>query len=356
MSIAHRLYIDKYVPTSFDNISFNTDIAKKLIACAQNTNIPHMIIKGYEGSGRKTFANLYIQSKYHVDHLYLRHQILDIKNGSKNIDLQMLYSDYHYQIDPSIHGVYDRLIIQVFIKDILQTRPISRIPYHIVIINNADHLTIETQQSLRRTLEKNVANCRFIFIVGQDSTLIESLVSRCVQIRLAAPTTQHVTQVLSKICLGENIKADLRQLEQIAVRSQRNLSKAVNWLQMIQLNQPNVLLENNVIPFEDINIGDQYISDLVIELISTRTPQNILKLRGLLFDLLVQCIEPIKIMKQIFQQILTHLEQTHGSDVKKHQLVQILVKYENTLKHGSKPIYHLEAMCVAIVNMLNNIN
>lgn len=315
-----------------------------------------MIIKGYEGSGRKTFANLYIQAKYHVDHLYLRHQIMEIKNGSKNIDLQMMYSDYHYQIDPSIHGVYDRLIIQVFIKDILQTRPISRIPYHIVIINNADHLTVETQQSLRRTLEKNVANCRFIFIVGQDSTLIESLVSRCVQIRLAAPTSQQVTHVLDKICQSEKIKADLSQLEQIATRSQRNLSKAINWLQMIQLNHPKLMVTAGVIPFDEINIGDQYISDLVIELISTRTPQNILKLRSLLFDLLVQCIEPIKIMKQIFQQILTHLEQTHSSETKKHQLVQILVKYENTLKRGSKPIYHLEAMCVAIVNLLNNIS
>lgn len=64
MTNDHRLFIDKYCPESFQEISFNHKAADQLIACAQYDPMPHLIIKGSSGSGRKTFANLYIKAKY----------------------------------------------------------------------------------------------------------------------------------------------------------------------------------------------------------------------------------------------------------------------------------------------------
>lgn len=150
----------------------------------------------------------------------------------------MLYSDYHYQIDPSSYGVYDRLIIQGFIKDIIQVRPISRILYHLIIVNNADKLTIEAQQSLRRTLEKNINTCRFIFLVDQESNLIEALTSRCIQIRLSAPTISEIMNVFNKISSFESNMGDIlnqEYLRQIAINANRNMAHALNHLQLCLL-------------------------------------------------------------------------------------------------------------------------
>lgn len=349
-----RLFVDKYSPNTFADIKFNHIAAKRLQACSRSNNIPHLIISGGNGSGRKTFANLYLKSKYHVDDLHVRCQTMEIKSANKSIELQLLYSDYHYQIDPSIHGVYDRIIVQGFIKDILQTKPCN-VPYHSIIINNADHLTFEAQQSLRRTLEKNINNCRFIFIISQELTLIDSLVSRCVQIRLAAPTDCQILEVLEHICASERIIYEKKQLHQVATYSQRNLSKALNLLQYLYLKFPRMLVTVSAINFDDINMNDKYIHDLALKLISVKNPIDLLNLRTTLYDLLVQCVEPIKIMKSLFHTIFDYLGKStmNDRDDKKHQLVQILSKYENTLRQGSKPIYHIEAFCLDTVLLLN---
>lgn len=348
----YRLYVDKYIPNSFNDIQFNQEAAKKLLACSKAINIPHMIIKGSEGSGRKTMTALYLKSKYNLENLHVKYQIVEIKNASKKIELQMLYSDYHYQIDPSTHGVYDRIIVQSFIKDILQTKPICNVPYHTVIITNADHLTFEAQQSLRRTLEKNVNNSRFIFIVSRESTLIDSLVSRCIQIRLSAPSDSQISTILENICTKEIIMIGKNQLDQIVSMSKRNLSKAMNLLQYIHLNSSSI----SHMDFNEINATDKCLTDLTNDLINAKNPQSIISLRTGLYDLLVQCVDPLKILKDIFYLVFNHLEKIKSDDKQKIKLIQILSKCENTLRQGSKPIYHLECMCVSIIILLNGLS
>ncbi len=349
------LFIDKYRPKLFANIEFNEKTAENLIACSRVNEIPHMIIKGPNGCGKNTFANLYIKSKYNKDYIQIKRHTLEIKHSNKTIELQFLYSSYHYQIDPSAHGVYDRLIIQGFVKDILQIKPICNIPYQMIIIENADKLTMEAQQSLRRTLEKHINNCRFIFILGQESTLIEPLMSRCVQFRLSAPEEFKITNILQNICEKENIDFNINQLNQIAKYSQRNLNLAINSLQYICINSPQLLSNNEVIDFKKIIDIDRHLCDILEILIGKKTPKIILVLRTKIFDLLVHCVEPIDILKKLFHLIFDYLEEKNVDEQSKYQLVQILSKYETTLKQGSKPIYHLEGFIISVINLLTKI-
>ena len=338
------LFVDKYCPNSFQGILFNHKSASQLIACAHYDQMPHLIIKGSEGSGKKTFANLYIKAKY-GETVHTKQQTVEITSATKTIELQMLYSDYHYQIDPSLHGVYDRVIVQGFIKDILQVRPISRVPYHIIIMTNADRLTLEAQQSLRRTLEKNISTCRFIFLVDQESSLIDSLISRCVQIRLSAPTIDEIESVLMIICQREKVTCDY--LHQIAIEANRSLTHAIHRLQQYLLTHssgfapPVSFSETSTLSVSSV---DTCLDMVASHLTSAKTPEDIQRLRPILYDLLVQCVEPIKLMKGLFQRIFVTLPPP-----KQHHLIQLLAKYENTLKQGSKPIYHLEGFCLGVV-------
>lgn len=348
----HRLFIDKYRPQTFANIKFNHDIAKKLVASSNSDEIAHLVIKGPQGSGKSTFADLFIKSKYSKDTLKIKQQNFEIKHASKTIELQLLYSKFHYRIDPSAHGVYDRLIIQGFIKDVLQGKPICDIPYHIIIIEHADKLTMEAQQSLRRTLEKYIDNCRFIFIINQDSTLIEPLMSRCIEFRLSAPNDDHIQTILEDICSKEQIKYLSCQLKQITHFSDRNVNTAVNLLQYIYLNTPEKLSNNETINFNDIIEVDNYLTEIMDILLEKKNPKVILQLRTKVQDLLVQCVEPIVILKKLFKRIFDHFENNSFDEKSKHYLVHILSKYENTLKLGSKPIYHIEGFLVSVLNLL----
>lgn len=352
--INQKLFIDKHRPSSYNQIKFNQTISDQLTACAQLKNITHLIIKGPKGCGKKTFANLFIKAKYQKESLRMKQLKFEIKHASKTIELQLLYSNYHYQIDPSMHGVYDRLIMQGFIKDILQNKPIcAEIPYHSIIIENADKLTLEAQQSLRRTLEKNMDNCRFIFIVDQESNLIEPLMSRCALFRLAAPTHDEIKDILKDICAKENIEYLPEQLQQIVNYAKRNLSTAINLLQYLHVCLPQYLKENRLIDFTDIIHLDTYLQNILNLITDSITTKTILSIRSLLYDLLVHCVEPIDILKKLFKYIFEHFEKEGYSNQMKYQLIDILAKYENTLKQGSKPIYHLEGFIVSVLNLLS---
>ncbi len=352
-NLCTHLFTDKYRPTSFQNIQFNFEIAQKMISCSKIDDIPHLIIKGPSGSGKGLFADLYVQTKYGLNKLKIKQQTLEIKHTNKTISLQLLYSNYHYKIDPSLHGVYDRLIIQGFIKDILQTKPISQAPYHIIIIENADKLTLEAQQSLRRTLEKYIDNCRFIFIIGHESTLIGPLMSRCLQLRLSAPTNLQIQTILTQICQAEKINIDDAHLTQITNYCNRNLNKAINLIQDFSTKYPKLLTNLKPIIFSDHIEIDNYIYQIVELLLAKRTPKTILLVRSKLYDLLVHCREPILILKQLFHLIFNRLNlETNNNQIAKYNLIDALIKYENTMKLGSKPIYHLEGFINAVITLL----
>lgn len=338
----HKLYCDKYKPKTLNDAQFNQVAIDQLKSCACFNNSPHLIIHGSEGSGRKTMALLYLKSKYNLTKLYSKYQEVEIVTNNKKINIQMLYSDYHYQFDPSMYGVYDRVIVQKFIKNILQTKPIYK-TYHTIIITNADRLTFEAQQSLRRTLEKNINNSRFIFLVSRESSLIEPIVSRCIQVRLSLPNNDQIYKILDNIRTNENILIDNSQLKQIIILSKRNLSKAMNLLQLYHLNPTETLT----------NSTDQCLSQLTYDIINAKIPSDILIIRNHLYDLLVQCIDPLNILKEISYLILEHLENIKAANQIKINLINILSKYSNTLRQGSKPIYHLQGMCIDIMMLLN---
>lgn len=348
----HRLFIDKYRPHSFADIKFNFQAAEKFKACSKKVDFPHIIINGPKGSGKNTFANLYIKAKYNKEKILIKQQKFEIKHASKTIELQLLYSNYHYQIDPSVHGVYDRLIIQGFIKDILQAKPISVIPYQIIIIENADRLTMEAQQSLRRTLEKHIDNCRFIFIINQESTLIEPLMSRCIQFRLSAPKLDEIECILQSICQMEKIQYNQTQLKQISFYCKRNLNNSINLLQYLSVCCPEQLHVDQIIEFKQIIEVDMYLYEIADLILTKKNLKTVLLVRPKIYDLLVHCVEPIDILKNLFYIILNYFESQAIDEKSKHQLVQILVKYENTLKQGSKPIYHIEGFIVSVINLL----
>jgi DNA polymerase III delta prime subunit len=63
----------------------------------------------------------------------------------------------------------------------------------VVIINEADTLTRDAQAALRRTMEKYMSNMRIILCANSTSKLIAPIKSRCLLVRVAAPTEEEVS-------------------------------------------------------------------------------------------------------------------------------------------------------------------
>lgn len=187
-----RLFTDKYYPRSLNDLDYNFELNRELLNIAKVKDLPHLMFCGIPGSGKKTRAMLFLRERFGESVTKVKKKDVTFKYPNKTIEFQLLYSNYHFQIDPSLHGVYDRSIIQDLIKKIMQLQlgsaDLSHGSHKVIVVENADRLTHEAQQSLRRTLELYVKTCRFIFLVNNEGNMIDPLQSRCLKLRVAAPS------------------------------------------------------------------------------------------------------------------------------------------------------------------------
>jgi replication factor C subunit 3/5 len=123
----------------------------------------------------------------------------------------MVTSPHHVELSPGDAGNNDRYVIQDVLKELASTKNIrssvanmdkeneqknASSEIKIVVLNQVDRLSKQAQAALRRTMEKYASTCRLILCCDSPSKLIAPLRSRCLGIRVAAPTIDEVSSVM----------------------------------------------------------------------------------------------------------------------------------------------------------------
>ena len=62
-----------------------------------------------------------------------------------------------------------------------------------MVLTEVDRLSKEAQHALRRTMEKYMATCRLILCCNSTSKVIPAIRSRCLGLRVAAPSVDEVS-------------------------------------------------------------------------------------------------------------------------------------------------------------------
>lgn len=68
-----------------------------------------------------------------------------------------------------------------------------------ILLTEVDRLTKEAQQALRRTMEKYMATCRIILCANSIAQVIPAIRSRCLAVRVPAPTHGDISSILKVI-------------------------------------------------------------------------------------------------------------------------------------------------------------
>lgn len=113
-------------------------------------------------------------------------------------------SNYHIEVNPSDAGIYDRVVITDMIKQIAQTQqidPTGQRDFKTIVLSEVDELTKDAQHALRRTMEKYVSTCRLILCINSTSRVIPAVKSRCLSIRVSAPTPEEIVSILNVMFL-----------------------------------------------------------------------------------------------------------------------------------------------------------
>jgi replication factor C small subunit len=122
-------------------------------------------------------------------------------------------------------------VIRGKVKEFSRSKLPANIPFKIVLLDEADNMTADAQQALRRLMEMYVEVTRFILIANYPSKIIEPIQSRCAVFRFVPIKKEDVVSRLRWICGNEGVKCDVEALEVIYDISEGDMRKAINILQ-----------------------------------------------------------------------------------------------------------------------------
>ena len=200
------MWTEKYRPRTLDEIVNQEEIVSRLKSFVKAKNVPHCIFAGPPGTGKTTAA------------LCLAHDLY-----GEN------YREYVVELNASDErGI--NVIRQTF-KTFARSRPIGEVSFKILILDEADNMTDDAQQALRRTMERYTETARFILVANYSSKIIEPIQSRCAPFRFTPLPRDAIIKRIEYICEKEHVTILDDGIEAILDLSEGDLRKTLNILQ-----------------------------------------------------------------------------------------------------------------------------
>lgn len=122
-------------------------------------------------------------------------------------------------------------IVRGPIMSFASTRTIFSSGYKLIILDEADAMTKDAQNALRRVIEKFTENVRFCLICNYLSKIIPAVQSRCTRFRFGPLSPEQMVSRLNYIANEEGVVMEDAGLQSVITLSQGDMRKAVNILQ-----------------------------------------------------------------------------------------------------------------------------
>eukprot|EP01066_Platyproteum_vivax_P001128 Platyproteum_vivax@DN1129_c0_g1_i2.p1 len=284
------LWVDKYRPKTLDELTYHAETSQLLRKLVESGDFPHLLFYGPSGAGKKTRLNTFLREVYGKGAQKIKIDTRSLKtstSSSATVDVHVVTSSFHLEVCPADVGNKDRIVVQQLIKEIAQSPPLQSTPsFKVVVINEADRLSREAQAALRRTMERYMNTCRLILCCTSLSRVLPPVRSRCLTIRIPAPTHQQVVNLLQDVASKQKIQLSDVFATKIAQYSRRDARKALLMLETAKV-QKYPFSDNQAIPKAPWEL---YIEEIVKDILADQSPKKLLVIRGKLYDLLTSCI------------------------------------------------------------------
>ena len=225
------LLTEKYRPRERSELVGNKIVIDKIFTLVASGNVPHLILEGPAGTGKTSTALVIARTLFGE---FFRSNFLEM-NSSDARGIETVRNE---------------------IKTFARTAPLNA-EFKILLLDEADNMTNDAQQALRRTMERYSNICKFIFSVNNLEKLIDPIQSRCEIFRFAPLAISDMSLRLCFIYEQEKKTSSINvasALEKVAEYSHGDMRKAINHLQLL-LASGEELTEASVESIKPINYG-----------------------------------------------------------------------------------------------------
>jgi len=234
----NTLLVEKYRPNNLNSFVGNEQLKETIKGQLDKNDIQNFLFYGSAGCGKTTLAKLIVA----------------------NLDCDWLY----------INASDERGIETIRDKVSSFASMASMAPLKVIILDEADYLTVQAQASLRYVIEQFSRTTRFILTCNFIERIFEPIQSRCQTLKVTPPNKADIARRLVYICDEENISYNLSDIGEIVKKYYPDIRRMIGAIQSQTLNGA---LQLNT----DTMISSVYMVDVLKELLKTKPKFQVIR-------------------------------------------------------------------------------
>lgn len=233
-----EIWTERYRPSNFNEFVGQEEVTKRVKNLTNSLNIPHLLFAGPAGTGKSSLALIIVKQLFG-------------ENWKEN----------YLELNASDERGID--VVRQKVKDFARTKSLGNAPFKVIFLDEADALTREAQQALRRTMENFTNTCRFILSCNYSSKIIDPIQSRCAVFRFKLLEKKDLDKIIKRIAETEKLNIDETAIDSLYEASEGDCRRVINMLQSTSSISPNITadLVNIIVPSakpKDIKVVLEY--------------------------------------------------------------------------------------------------